>query len=53
VVTEYKPKKCRYLNNVRPEASRHCRGKKKKEYLRGKIDGLQLINKIKKYQKHQ
>jgi predicted DNA-binding protein YlxM (UPF0122 family) len=34
------------LNNVRREASRHCR-KKKKEYLRGKIGGLQLINKIK------
>jgi len=38
------------LNNVRREASRHCR--KKKEYLRGKIDGLQLINKMKKYQRH-
>ena len=33
------------LNNVRSEASRHRR-EKEKEYLRGKIDGLQLINKI-------
>jgi len=34
------------LNNVRREASRHCR-KRKTEYLRGKIDDLQVLNKIK------
>jgi len=34
------------LINVRHEASRHCR-KKKKKYLRDKIDDLQVINKIK------
>ena len=34
------------LNNVRREASRHCR-KKKKEYLRDKIDDFQVISKIK------
>jgi hypothetical protein len=37
VVTASKPKKCRYLNNVRLEVSRHFRNKKK-EYQKATID---------------
>jgi hypothetical protein len=36
------------LNNVRREASRHFRNKKK-EYLKGKIEELETYIKIKKY----
>ena len=36
------------LNNVRPEASRHFRNKKK-EYMKAKIEGLETNSKIKKY----
>jgi hypothetical protein len=35
------------LNNVRFEASRDFRGKKKKEYLKAKIEEFQTNNKIK------
>jgi len=35
------------LNNVRCEASRHLRHKKKKEYLPAKIDELETNSKIK------
>jgi len=37
------------LNNVRCEASKHLRNKKK-EYLKNKIDELETNSKIKKYQ---
>jgi hypothetical protein len=39
VVTGSKPKQCRNLNNVRCEASRHFRNKKK-GYLKAKIDEI-------------
>jgi hypothetical protein len=38
------------LNNVRREASRHFRNKKK-EYLKAKLDKLENSSKIKKYQR--
>ena len=38
------------LNNVRHEASRYFRNKKK-EYLKAKIDKLETNSKIKKYQR--
>jgi hypothetical protein len=46
VVTGSKPKLCRYLNNVRSEASRHFRNKKR-EYLEAKIDEIETNSKIK------
>ena len=46
MVTGSKPKLCGYLNNVRREASRHFRNKKR-EYLDAKIDELETISKIK------
>jgi len=46
VVQDTKPKQCRYSNNVRPEASRHFRNKKK-EYLKAKIEELETNTKIK------
>jgi len=46
VVTGSKPKQCRYLNNVRREASTHFRNKKR-EYLEAKIDELGTNSKIK------
>jgi len=44
VGTGSKPKQCR-LNNVRHEASRHFR-EKKKEYLKAKIEELETNSKI-------
>jgi hypothetical protein len=49
VGTGYKPNQCRYLANVRREASRHFRYTKK-EYLRAKMKELETKIKIKKIQ---
>ena len=47
MVTGSRPKQCR-LNNVRHEASRHFRNKKK-EYLKAKIDELVTNSKIRNF----